>query len=158
MVWAGLKWRPVLKVREQLQDKHSQGTHNPYRWKPLAIFRSNSPRVQWLLLTFEEIECENSILFFFLLSSCSSSITQKVYGVYKRSAHRTNALLSEIILILVRGACQLRWVMAQNTRHGGLLVRHFVHNCTYTLKTKGRIRTLYLSNNCSNIGNIYSLG
>ena len=35
--WAGLKWRPVLKVWEQLQDKHSEGTHNSYTPKPLAI-------------------------------------------------------------------------------------------------------------------------
>ena len=35
--WVGLKWRPVLKVWEQLQDKHSEETQNSYRWKPLAI-------------------------------------------------------------------------------------------------------------------------
>ena len=35
--WAGLKWRPVLKVWEQLQDKYSKDTQNSYRWKPLAI-------------------------------------------------------------------------------------------------------------------------
>ena len=51
-----------------------------------------------------------SILFFFflVLSSFSSSITQKVYGISKRSAHQMNALLSEIFLILVRAACELR--------------------------------------------------
>ena len=29
--WAGLKWRPVLKVWKQLQDKHSQVMQNSYR-------------------------------------------------------------------------------------------------------------------------------
>ena len=29
--WAGLKWRHVLKVWEQLQDKHSEVMHNSYR-------------------------------------------------------------------------------------------------------------------------------
>ena len=35
--WADLKWRPVLKVWQQLQDKHSEDTQNSYRRKPLAI-------------------------------------------------------------------------------------------------------------------------
>ena len=35
--WVGLKWRPVLKVSEQLQDKHSEEMQNAYRRKPLAI-------------------------------------------------------------------------------------------------------------------------
>ena len=34
--------------------------------------------------------------------------SSKLYGVYKRSAHQTTALLSEIILSLVRAACMLR--------------------------------------------------
>ena len=29
--WAGLKWHPVLKVWEQLQDEHRKETHNSYR-------------------------------------------------------------------------------------------------------------------------------
>ena len=29
--WTGLKWHPVLKVWKQLQDKHSEETHNSYR-------------------------------------------------------------------------------------------------------------------------------
>ena len=29
--WVGSKWRPVLKVREQLQDKHSETMQNAYR-------------------------------------------------------------------------------------------------------------------------------
>ena len=35
--WEGSKWRPVLKVREQLQDKHSKVMQKSYRWKSLAI-------------------------------------------------------------------------------------------------------------------------
>ena len=35
--WAGLKWRPVLKVWEQLQDKYSEAMQKYYWWKPLAI-------------------------------------------------------------------------------------------------------------------------
>ena len=29
--WAGLKWHPVFKVWEQLQDKHSKEMQNLYR-------------------------------------------------------------------------------------------------------------------------------
>ena len=29
--WAGLKWGPVLKVWEQLQDKHGKVMQNSYR-------------------------------------------------------------------------------------------------------------------------------
>ena len=29
--WAGLKWRPVLMVWEQLQDKHNEEMQNSYR-------------------------------------------------------------------------------------------------------------------------------
>ena len=29
--WAGIKWHPVLKVWEQLQDKHSEEMQNSYR-------------------------------------------------------------------------------------------------------------------------------
>ena len=35
--WDGFKWRPVLKVWEQLQDKQSKVMQNSYTWKPLAI-------------------------------------------------------------------------------------------------------------------------
>ena len=35
--WVGLKWHPVLKIWEQLQDKHSKGMQNSYGLKPLAI-------------------------------------------------------------------------------------------------------------------------
>ena len=50
----------------------------------------------------------SSFFFFVLLSSCSSSITQKVYNVHERFTHQMNALLSEIFLFLVRVACELR--------------------------------------------------
>ena len=39
--WVGLKWHPVLKVREQLQDKRREKMQNSYRSKPLAILMSN---------------------------------------------------------------------------------------------------------------------
>ena len=48
--------------------------------------------------------------------------------------------------------------MAQNTRRGGFLVRHFVHNYKHNSKTKGGIRAFYLSNNCSTMLDIHSLG
>ena len=51
------------------------------------------------------------ILFFcFLLSSFCSSLTEKLYSVYERSAHQMIALLSEVILFLARAACKLRSV------------------------------------------------
>ena len=56
------------------------------------------------------------IFFFLLLSSFSLSITQKVYGIYKRSAHLMNTLLSEIILILVKAAYELR-LMSYGPKH-----------------------------------------
>ena len=68
-----------------------------------------SARVECLLLTVEKIVHENfdfvpplSSFFVFI------KLNSKVYGVYKRSAHQMNALLSEIILILVRAECELR--------------------------------------------------
>ena len=119
-----------------------------------------SPRVPSLLLTVEKIECEILILFFFLsssffLSSLPSSITQNVYGVYERSTHQTNALLSEIFLFLVRASCELRSMSyGPNTRHGGFSVRHFVHNYKHNSINKGGMRTFYLLNDCSNIGKL----
>ena len=48
--------------------------------------------------------------------------------------------------------------MGPNTHHGGFsiccVVRHYMHNS----KTKARIRLFYLSNDCSTIRDIYSLG
>ena len=44
-----------------------------------------------------------------LLSFFSSCITQKLYGVYKWSAHQMTALLSEMFLLWFRAACELRW-------------------------------------------------
>ena len=37
-------------------------------------------------------------------------------------------------------------------------IHHFVRTYTHNLKTKGRIRMLYLTNDCSTIGEIYFLG
>ena len=66
------------------------------------------PRVPILLLTFEKIEHKN--FDFVLLSSFCFPlrIPQKVYCVYKQSAHQTNALLLEIFLFLVRAANTLK--------------------------------------------------
>ena len=75
-----------------------------------------SPRVLLLLLTVKKIESENfdfvllfllSFFLSFFLSSFPSSITQKLCGVYERSAHQTN-VPSEIFLFFVRAACELR--------------------------------------------------
>ena len=74
-----------------------------------------SPRVPLIFLTVEKIECENlDFLFCLFLFSYSflSCITSNVYGVYEQSMHQTTALLSEIFLFFVRGACE--WVMAPN--------------------------------------------
>ena len=48
--------------------------------------------------------------------------------------------------------------MAPNVCRGGFPVRHFVHNYTHDSKTKGHIRTFYLSNNFSSIGDTCHLG
>ena len=47
--------------------------------------------------------------------------------------------------------------MAKNARRDGFPVRHFVRNYTQNSKTKVVIKTFYLSNNCYNIKDIYSL-
>ena len=60
----------------------------------------------------------------------------------------------------VRAACKLRSTSyGQNARRGGFPwpVRQFVRNFAHNSKTKGGIRTFYLSNYCSTIRNIYSL-
>ena len=65
-------------------------------------------RVPLIPLTVEKIEHENCdfpLSFFLSFSSC---ITQKLCRLYKRSAHQTIALLSEIFLFLVRAAYKLR--------------------------------------------------
>ena len=71
MDWAGLKWRPVLKVLEQLQDKDSKEMQKSYRWKALSYsYVKYSSRVPLLLLTVEKIERENfDFVLFLLLSS-----------------------------------------------------------------------------------------
>ena len=48
--------------------------------------------------------------------------------------------------------------MAPNACHSGFPTHHFVYNYTHNSKTKGCIRTFYLSNNSSTIRGIYSLG
>ena len=131
-----------------------------------------SPRFSLLLLTIEKIERENfdfvllsfflSFLllsfflsffpsFFFLsffLSSFPSRITQKVYSVYERSAHQTNAILSKIFLFLVRAVCELRATsyVPKRTSRWFSYIRHFVHNYTHNTKTKDHIRAFYLLN------------
>ena len=46
-------------------------------------------------------------------------LNSKVYKMYELSAHQTNALLSDIILFLVRAACELRsaYYEAKRTLH-----------------------------------------
>ena len=57
-------------------------------------------------------------------------IIRTVYSVYELSAHQTNALLSEIFILLVTAGCELRSTSygPKNTRCGGFSLRHFVHN------------------------------
>ena len=88
-----------------------------------------------------------------------TSVLLEMYGVYKRSAHQMNALLSEVILILVRAECELRST-SYDPKHAlrWLPVRHLVRNYTHNSISKGGIRTFYLFNDCSTIGDIYYLG
>ena len=48
--------------------------------------------------------------------------------------------------------------MGPSMHHEDFPICHFVRNYTHNSKTKGRMRTFYLSNNCSTIGHINSLG
>ena len=104
-------------------------------------FVKYSPSVPWLHSW--ETGHENFDLFLLLLpynSSFTSSITQKVYTIYKRSAYQTNALLLEIFLILVRATCKLKSTSyVPNTHRSGFPVRHFVHNHTNNSISKGGI-------------------
>ena len=84
--WASLKWRPLLKEWEQLQDKHSEQMKE---MKTLSYsYVKYSSGVPLLLLTVEKVKHENFDfvlhLFLFLLlllssSSFPSCITQKAY-------------------------------------------------------------------------------
>ena len=47
--------------------------------------------------------------------------------------------------------------MAQNMCQGGFPVHHFVRNYMHNWINEGGIRTFDLSNDCSTIGDIYSL-
>ena len=120
-------------------------------------------RVPLIRITVEKIVHENFDFvrlllssFFFFFPSCR---TQKVYDVYERSVHQTTALIPESILFLVRATCERRSVSyAPNYTSPTLFsicMHHFVRTYTHNSKTKGRIRTLYVSNDCSTIGDIY---
>ena len=97
---------------------------------------------------------------FFFFPCFLTRITLKLYGVYERSAHHTTALLSDIDLYFVRAACELGST-SYASKHA-LRSLSDASFCTYVYthnsKTNGRIRTFYLSNNYSTIGDIYSLG
>ena len=112
-----------------------------------------------ILLTVNQIEREISIFFFPFFLPFPSCITKKLCGISKRSAHQTNALLLENLLFLVGAACELR-LASYGSKHVLQSLSHMPF-CVYLQahsKTKGFIKTFYLSNNCSTIGDIYSLG
>ena len=48
--------------------------------------------------------------------------------------------------------------MGRNPWHGLFIIRNFVHKYIYNMKTKGHIRTFYLSDDRTTINDIYSLG
>ena len=137
-------------------------TLTPSRSKPLAtciLMQSIAPEFYDFSSQLRKLNAKISILFFFLSFFFSIKHNSKVYSVYKRSTHQMNALLSKIFLFLDRAGCELRSTsMVQNTHCGGFSVCHFVRNYTHNSKTKGGIKTFYLSNDCFNIRDIYSLG
>ena len=86
--------------------------------------------------------CSSSFLFVFFcfLLSSPSRITQKLY----------NALLSESFLFWVRAACKLRLASyGSKCAPQFLSLRYFVHTYMHNSKSKGHIRTFYLSSDCS---------
>ena len=122
-------------------------------------------RVSFIHLTVQKSKCKNLdfvFLFPYILPVSfffSLIITQKVYSVYEKSTHQTTAQVSEICLFLVRAACdQISTSYDLKMCHSGFSIWHFMCNYMHNLKTKGRIRTFYLWNDCSTIGDIYSLG
>ena len=127
-----------------------------------------TPRVPLILITVEKIE-HQIFDFIFLLSFFLSfffflffflSLTHKSKSIrrIRKSAHQATALLSEIILFLARASRQLRspsYGLKRTSRT--LSIRYFGCSYAHNSKTKGRIKTLYLTNNCSTIGDIYFL-
>ena len=125
-----------------------------------------TPRVPLILLTVEKIAREDFYLVlsfflsFLLLFPYTYTCNSKVYDLYEQSSHQTTALLSEMILFLIRAACELRLASYGSKRMSQTLfyVRHFVRTYMCNSKTKDRIRMLYLTNNCSTVRDIYFLG
>ena len=65
----------------------------------------------------------------------------------------------KIFLFVVRAACELRSA-SFDPKHAcsGFPVCRFVRNYMHNLVAKGGIKALYLTNDCSNIKDIYSFG
>ena len=132
------------------------------------------PRVPWLLLRVEKIERENFdfvllLLSFFLLLLLSSffflfsfpGMTQKVYIRRTRMICTPNkcSTIRDLPFLgqsYMRAKIDKLWPKTSITIV--FLYAIFVHNYTHNSITKGGIRTFYLSNDCSNIRDIYSLG
>ena len=119
-----------------------------------------TPRVSLILLTTEKIECENfnfvlvSFFFLFLLDKLKNyaAYTSVLYAKPLLYYHRSYFSWLEL------HASKDRQIMIPNTLHGLFPICHFVRKYTHNTKTKVHIRTFYLSNDCSTVGDIYSLG
>ena len=139
-----------------------------------------SLRVPLLLLTVKKIKCENfdfalflSSIFFCLLSfpSCMWAKIDKLqpkmhiavaflYAILckRHFTYQTIALLSEILILLVRPVCELllesygsKYVLQP------LSDTTFLHTYTHNSITTGCIQTFYISNDCSTLGDVYFL-
>ena len=152
----GSKCCPVLKVTEELPDKHSEEiSYSSVKY---------SPRGPLLILIVEKIECEH---FDFVLCSSSASFSFSSSSIFFFSITRNSESIQRILRIrnpnecatirdlpfLVTAVCELR-----STSYGPkhslrwlIPIRNFVINYTNNSKTIGRIRTFYLSNDCCTI-------
>ena len=88
--------------------------------------------------------------------TCMDSLWENFRGLaIIRFSYLTIALISEIsILWLELYARYDRPVMNRNTERNYFWRQHFVHTCTRNSKTKGRMLTFYISNDCSTIGDV----
>ena len=87
-----------------------------------------------------------------------TSTTQKLKAVQGRFAYRTIALLLEIsiLLYLLELYVKYHWrVMDPNTRRNHFAIRRIVSPYTRNSKSTGCMRTFYISNYCSTIGDVY---
>ena len=110
--WVGLKWRPVLKVWEQLHDNHSN------------CYVKYSPDFHYFSSQSCKSNAKFSILYFFFLLS--------FLFLFFSITHNSKSVRPTRMILTPNECTSFR-------DRGGFPIRHFVHNYMHNLKTKGHI-------------------